>query len=127
MDRRVTQACAGGSWMATCDPSRETPRNFSKCRSTAGPTDRRSGHRPWSMSVDQTPNYSLPVAKRRLTSTDHQPNHDCAVEDCSATLVEIADELGDPPFGQPIAFGILPLASSHSGSLGGTALLRESY
>uniref|UniRef100_M1DPN3 Uncharacterized protein n=1 Tax=Solanum tuberosum TaxID=4113 RepID=M1DPN3_SOLTU len=48
---------------------------------------------------------------------------DCAAEDCSATLVEIADELGDPPFGQLIAFSVLPLASSHSGSLGGTVLL----
>uniref|UniRef100_M1DBI6 Isopentenyltransferase n=1 Tax=Solanum tuberosum TaxID=4113 RepID=M1DBI6_SOLTU len=48
----------------------------------------------------------------------------CAAEDCSATLVEIADELGDPPFGQLIAFSVLPLASSHSGSLRGTVLLR---
>uniref|UniRef100_M1BTK0 Uncharacterized protein n=1 Tax=Solanum tuberosum TaxID=4113 RepID=M1BTK0_SOLTU len=39
-------------------------------------------------------------------------------------LVEIADELGDPPFGQLIAFSVLPLASSYSGSLGGTVLLR---
>uniref|UniRef100_M1DQA9 Uncharacterized protein n=1 Tax=Solanum tuberosum TaxID=4113 RepID=M1DQA9_SOLTU len=44
--------------------------------------------------------------------------------DCFATLVEIADELGDPPFGQLIAFSVLPLASSHSGSLGSTVLLR---
>uniref|UniRef100_M1DA29 Uncharacterized protein n=1 Tax=Solanum tuberosum TaxID=4113 RepID=M1DA29_SOLTU len=49
---------------------------------------------------------------------------DFAAEDCSATLVEIADELGDPPFGQLIAFSVLPLASSHSGSLGSTVLLR---
>uniref|UniRef100_M1DUA3 Uncharacterized protein n=1 Tax=Solanum tuberosum TaxID=4113 RepID=M1DUA3_SOLTU len=49
---------------------------------------------------------------------------DCAAEDFSAILVEIADELGDPPFGQLIAFSVLPLASSHSGSLGGTVLLR---
>uniref|UniRef100_M1DMV5 Uncharacterized protein n=1 Tax=Solanum tuberosum TaxID=4113 RepID=M1DMV5_SOLTU len=49
---------------------------------------------------------------------------DYAAEDCSATLIEIADELGDPPFGQVIAFSVLPLASSHSGSLGGTVLLR---
>uniref|UniRef100_M1DVN4 Uncharacterized protein n=1 Tax=Solanum tuberosum TaxID=4113 RepID=M1DVN4_SOLTU len=48
---------------------------------------------------------------------------DCVVEDCSATLVEIADELGNPPFGQLITFSVLPLASSHSGSLGGTVLL----
>uniref|UniRef100_M1DSZ5 Uncharacterized protein n=1 Tax=Solanum tuberosum TaxID=4113 RepID=M1DSZ5_SOLTU len=48
----------------------------------------------------------------------------CAAEDYSATLVEIADELGNPPFGQLIAFSVLPLASSHSGSLGGTILLR---
>uniref|UniRef100_M1DTX4 Uncharacterized protein n=1 Tax=Solanum tuberosum TaxID=4113 RepID=M1DTX4_SOLTU len=48
----------------------------------------------------------------------------CTAEDCSATLVEIADELGDPPFGQLIAFSVLPLASSHSRSLGGTVLLR---
>ncbi|KAG5610222.1 hypothetical protein H5410_021503 [Solanum commersonii] len=46
----------------------------------------------------------------------------CAAEDCSATLVEIADELGDLPFGQLIAFSVLPLASSHSGSLGATVL-----
>ena len=39
-------------------------------------------------------------------------------------LVEIADELGDPPFGQLIAFSVFPIASSHSGSLGGTVLLR---
>uniref|UniRef100_M1DZQ8 Uncharacterized protein n=1 Tax=Solanum tuberosum TaxID=4113 RepID=M1DZQ8_SOLTU len=49
---------------------------------------------------------------------------DCAAEDFSATLVEIADELGDPPFGQLIAFSVLPLASSRSGSLGSTVLLR---
>ncbi|KAG5590249.1 hypothetical protein H5410_040763 [Solanum commersonii] len=48
-----------------------------------------------------------------------------AAEDCLATLVEIADELGDLPFGQLIIFSVLPLASSHSGSLGGTVLLRE--
>uniref|UniRef100_M1DUK3 Integrase core domain containing protein n=1 Tax=Solanum tuberosum TaxID=4113 RepID=M1DUK3_SOLTU len=52
------------------------------------------------------------------------PPQDCAVEDCLATLVEIADELGDPSFGQLIAFSVLPLASSHSGSLGDTVLLR---
>ncbi|KAG5576269.1 hypothetical protein H5410_056403 [Solanum commersonii] len=49
----------------------------------------------------------------------------CAAEDCSATLVEIVYELGDPPFGYLIAFSILPLASSHSGSLGGIVLLCE--
>uniref|UniRef100_M1DPC8 Uncharacterized protein n=1 Tax=Solanum tuberosum TaxID=4113 RepID=M1DPC8_SOLTU len=49
----------------------------------------------------------------------------CAAEDCSATLVEITDELGDPPFGQLIDFSVLPLASSHFGSLGGTVLLHE--
>uniref|UniRef100_M1DUX2 Uncharacterized protein n=1 Tax=Solanum tuberosum TaxID=4113 RepID=M1DUX2_SOLTU len=48
----------------------------------------------------------------------------CAAEDYSATLVEITDELGDPPFGQLIAFNVLPLASLHSGSLGGIVLLR---
>uniref|UniRef100_M1DIU5 Uncharacterized protein n=1 Tax=Solanum tuberosum TaxID=4113 RepID=M1DIU5_SOLTU len=52
------------------------------------------------------------------------PDHNCSTEDCSETLVEIADKLGDPPFGQLIAFSVLPLASSHSGSLGGTVLLR---
>ncbi|KAG5590167.1 hypothetical protein H5410_040681 [Solanum commersonii] len=50
---------------------------------------------------------------------------DCAAEDCSVTLVEIADELDDPPFGQLIAFSVLPFASSHFGSLGGTVLLCE--
>uniref|UniRef100_M1DKZ8 Integrase core domain containing protein n=1 Tax=Solanum tuberosum TaxID=4113 RepID=M1DKZ8_SOLTU len=45
------------------------------------------------------------------------------VKDCSVTLVGFADELGDLPFGQLIVFSILPLASSHSGSLGGTVLL----
>uniref|UniRef100_M1DQV4 Uncharacterized protein n=1 Tax=Solanum tuberosum TaxID=4113 RepID=M1DQV4_SOLTU len=49
---------------------------------------------------------------------------DCAAENFLATLVEIPDELGDPPFGQLIAFSVLPFASSHSGSLGGTVLLR---
>ncbi|KAG5605884.1 hypothetical protein H5410_027376 [Solanum commersonii] len=49
----------------------------------------------------------------------------CAAADCLAILVEIADTLGDPPFGQLIAFSVLPLASSHSGSLGGTVLLRR--
>uniref|UniRef100_M1DIN5 Uncharacterized protein n=1 Tax=Solanum tuberosum TaxID=4113 RepID=M1DIN5_SOLTU len=48
---------------------------------------------------------------------------DCAAEDCSESLVEIADELDDPPFSQLIACCVLPLASSHSGSLGGTVLL----
>uniref|UniRef100_M1C4K8 Uncharacterized protein n=1 Tax=Solanum tuberosum TaxID=4113 RepID=M1C4K8_SOLTU len=50
---------------------------------------------------------------------------DCAAEDCSATLVEIADELSDPPYGQLIPFSVLPLASLHYGSLGGTVLLLE--
>uniref|UniRef100_M1DNE0 Uncharacterized protein n=1 Tax=Solanum tuberosum TaxID=4113 RepID=M1DNE0_SOLTU len=50
---------------------------------------------------------------------------DCAVEDRSATLVVIADELGDPPFNQLIAFSVLPLASSYNGSLGGIVLLCE--
>uniref|UniRef100_M1DF39 Uncharacterized protein n=1 Tax=Solanum tuberosum TaxID=4113 RepID=M1DF39_SOLTU len=49
---------------------------------------------------------------------------DCVAEDRSATLVEINDELGDLPFGHLIAFSVLPLASSHSRSLGGTVLLR---
>uniref|UniRef100_M1DSW0 'chromo' domain containing protein n=1 Tax=Solanum tuberosum TaxID=4113 RepID=M1DSW0_SOLTU len=49
---------------------------------------------------------------------------DCAAEDRSATIVEITDELGDPPFGHLFAFSVLPLASSHSGSLGDTVLLR---
>ncbi|KAG5616316.1 hypothetical protein H5410_016140 [Solanum commersonii] len=57
-------------------------------------------------------------------SLDHQSS-DCAAEDCLAILVEITDELGDPHFGQLIAFSVLPLASSHSGSLGGIVLLRE--
>ncbi|KAG5599760.1 hypothetical protein H5410_031130 [Solanum commersonii] len=39
----------------------------------------------------------------------------CVAEDCSGALVEIADELGDPPFDQLIAFSVLPLAFSHSG------------
>uniref|UniRef100_M1DSZ3 Uncharacterized protein n=1 Tax=Solanum tuberosum TaxID=4113 RepID=M1DSZ3_SOLTU len=54
---------------------------------------------------------------------DHY-EYDFATEDCLATLVEIADELGDPPFGQLIAFSVLPLASLNFGSLGGTVLLR---
>ncbi|KAG5630659.1 hypothetical protein H5410_002376 [Solanum commersonii] len=49
----------------------------------------------------------------------------CVAEDCSATLVEIANELGDLPFGQVIAFSVLPSAFSHFGSLGGTILLCE--
>uniref|UniRef100_M1DIC0 Uncharacterized protein n=1 Tax=Solanum tuberosum TaxID=4113 RepID=M1DIC0_SOLTU len=53
----------------------------------------------------------------------HQ-HHNNTLEDCSATLVEIADDLGDQPFGQLIAFSVLPLASSHFASLGGTVLLR---
>ncbi|KAG5631986.1 hypothetical protein H5410_003703 [Solanum commersonii] len=39
------------------------------------------------------------------------------------TLVKIADEVGDLPFRQLISFSVLPLASSHSGVLGGTVLL----
>ncbi|KAG5576958.1 hypothetical protein H5410_057092 [Solanum commersonii] len=48
---------------------------------------------------------------------------DCVMEDCLATLVEIADELSNPPFGQLIAFSVLPLESLHSGSLDGTVML----
>uniref|UniRef100_M1D7Y4 Uncharacterized protein n=1 Tax=Solanum tuberosum TaxID=4113 RepID=M1D7Y4_SOLTU len=48
----------------------------------------------------------------------------CVAEDRSAKLVEIADELGNPPFNQLIAFSVLPSASSYSGSLGVTVLLR---
>uniref|UniRef100_M1DN06 Uncharacterized protein n=1 Tax=Solanum tuberosum TaxID=4113 RepID=M1DN06_SOLTU len=48
----------------------------------------------------------------------------CAAEVYSTTFVEIADKLGDPPFGQLITFSELPLASLHSGSLGGTVLFR---
>uniref|UniRef100_M1D9L1 Uncharacterized protein n=1 Tax=Solanum tuberosum TaxID=4113 RepID=M1D9L1_SOLTU len=55
---------------------------------------------------------------------DQRLTYDCAAEHCSVTLVEITDELGDPPFGQLIAFSILPLASSQSRSLGGTVLFR---
>ncbi|KAG5631875.1 hypothetical protein H5410_003592 [Solanum commersonii] len=58
-------------------------------------------------------------------NVDQSQYKDCATEDCSATLVEIADELVDPPFVQLIAFSVLPLAFSHYGSLGGTVLLRE--
>uniref|UniRef100_M1DJE5 Uncharacterized protein n=1 Tax=Solanum tuberosum TaxID=4113 RepID=M1DJE5_SOLTU len=50
--------------------------------------------------------------------------HWIVAEDCSATLVEIANELSDLPFGQLIAFSVFPLASLHSGSLGGTVLIR---
>uniref|UniRef100_M1D8X2 Uncharacterized protein n=1 Tax=Solanum tuberosum TaxID=4113 RepID=M1D8X2_SOLTU len=53
-----------------------------------------------------------------------QSTQHCAAKDCSTTLVEIADELGDPPFSQLIAFSVLPLASSHYGSLSGKVLLR---
>uniref|UniRef100_M1DNP3 Secreted protein n=1 Tax=Solanum tuberosum TaxID=4113 RepID=M1DNP3_SOLTU len=49
---------------------------------------------------------------------------DCATEDRSATLVEIADKLDDPLFNQLIACNVLPSTSSYSGSLGGTVLLR---
>uniref|UniRef100_M1DCQ6 Uncharacterized protein n=1 Tax=Solanum tuberosum TaxID=4113 RepID=M1DCQ6_SOLTU len=45
--------------------------------------------------------------------------------DCSATLLEIAEELVDPLFGQLITFSVLPLASSHFGSLCGIVLLRK--
>ncbi|KAG5595135.1 hypothetical protein H5410_036367, partial [Solanum commersonii] len=45
----------------------------------------------------------------------------CATEDRSAALAEIADELGNLPFSQLIAFSVLPLASSYFGSLGGFA------
>ncbi|KAG5615914.1 hypothetical protein H5410_015738 [Solanum commersonii] len=45
----------------------------------------------------------------------------CAAKDRSTTLIEITDELGDPPFNQLIAFSILPSASSYFGSLGSTA------
>ncbi|KAG5580085.1 hypothetical protein H5410_050712 [Solanum commersonii] len=48
----------------------------------------------------------------------------CAAEDHSVTLIEIADELGDLPFNQLIAFSVLHSASSYSGSLSGTVLLR---
>ncbi|KAG5609656.1 hypothetical protein H5410_020937 [Solanum commersonii] len=47
----------------------------------------------------------------------------CAAEDRSATLVEIANELGDPPSNQLIAFSVLPSVSLYSRSLGGTLLL----
>uniref|UniRef100_M1DF46 Uncharacterized protein n=1 Tax=Solanum tuberosum TaxID=4113 RepID=M1DF46_SOLTU len=66
---------------------------------------------------------------RRIKKTHFQLEEDellssnCAAEDCSATLVEIAHELGDPPFNQLIVFSVLPSASSYSGSLGGTVLL----
>uniref|UniRef100_M1DNY4 Uncharacterized protein n=1 Tax=Solanum tuberosum TaxID=4113 RepID=M1DNY4_SOLTU len=50
---------------------------------------------------------------------------DCAAEDCLEILVEIADELGDPPLVQLIAFSVLPLASSHSRSLGSIVRLHE--
>uniref|UniRef100_M1D9Q5 Uncharacterized protein n=1 Tax=Solanum tuberosum TaxID=4113 RepID=M1D9Q5_SOLTU len=46
------------------------------------------------------------------------------MEDRSATLVEITDELGDPPFNKLIAFSVLPSTFSYFGSLGGTVLLR---
>uniref|UniRef100_M1DQ03 Uncharacterized protein n=1 Tax=Solanum tuberosum TaxID=4113 RepID=M1DQ03_SOLTU len=67
------------------------------------------------------------VLCRPMTQSTTMPKDDCAAEDCSAILVEIADELGDPPFGQLITFSVLALTSSHSGSLGGTTLLRRTY
>uniref|UniRef100_M1DP08 Uncharacterized protein n=1 Tax=Solanum tuberosum TaxID=4113 RepID=M1DP08_SOLTU len=68
---------------------------------------------------------SIQITLRSIPDLQFSSISDCAAEDCLATLVEIADELGDPPFGQLIAFNVLPLASSHSGSLGGTVLLRK--
>ncbi|KAG5586264.1 hypothetical protein H5410_046698 [Solanum commersonii] len=49
---------------------------------------------------------------------------DGAAGDFLATSVKITNELDDPPFGQLIAFNVLPFASSLSGSLGGIVLLR---
>uniref|UniRef100_M1DZ57 Uncharacterized protein n=1 Tax=Solanum tuberosum TaxID=4113 RepID=M1DZ57_SOLTU len=60
----------------------------------------------------------------RLMASVSGSTRDCAAEDRSATLVEIADELGNPPLNQLIAFGVLPSVSSYSRSLGGTVLLR---
>uniref|UniRef100_M1DFR4 Uncharacterized protein n=1 Tax=Solanum tuberosum TaxID=4113 RepID=M1DFR4_SOLTU len=56
-------------------------------------------------------------------SLGHQSSGYGFATSLSAIVVKIADELGNPPFGQLIAFSVLPLASSHSGSLGGTVLL----
>ncbi|KAG5630286.1 hypothetical protein H5410_002003 [Solanum commersonii] len=47
----------------------------------------------------------------------------CAAEDRSATLVEIVDELGNPPSNQLIAFSVFPSTSSYSGSLGDARVL----
>ncbi|KAG5585972.1 hypothetical protein H5410_046406 [Solanum commersonii] len=58
------------------------------------------------------------------TSLSCKPKtHGLCCGGCSATLVEIADELSNPPFNQLIAFSVLPSASSYAGSLGGTVLL----
>ncbi|KAG5599761.1 hypothetical protein H5410_031131 [Solanum commersonii] len=62
-----------------------------------------------------------------ISLSDKPKTDGCAAEDCSVTLFEIADELDDPPFGQLIAFSVLHLVSSHSGSLGGTMLLRGTH
>uniref|UniRef100_M1DIH5 Uncharacterized protein n=1 Tax=Solanum tuberosum TaxID=4113 RepID=M1DIH5_SOLTU len=70
--------------------------------------------------------YPLGMNRMSTHSLGHQSSHfDCAAEDHSATLVEIADELSDPAFNQLIAFTALPSTSSYFGSLGGTVLLRK--
>uniref|UniRef100_M1E0S3 Uncharacterized protein n=1 Tax=Solanum tuberosum TaxID=4113 RepID=M1E0S3_SOLTU len=68
---------------------------------------------------------NLQFSEGKIDGLHQDRRIDCAAEVCSATLVEIADELGDPPSGQLIAFSVLPLASLHYGSLSGIVLLRE--
>ncbi|KAG5629905.1 hypothetical protein H5410_001622 [Solanum commersonii] len=50
---------------------------------------------------------------------------DCTAEDCSATLVEIANELGNLLFNQLITFSVLPSTFSYSGSLGDLAYWKK--
>ncbi|WMV37672.1 hypothetical protein MTR67_031057, partial [Solanum verrucosum] len=70
-DHRVTHGPCWWSVVRICNPCRLNPKNHFTCRPTAEPTDYRSGHGPWSVSMDQTP-FLAPTHDCRLTSTDHQ-------------------------------------------------------
>uniref|UniRef100_M1DDU6 Uncharacterized protein n=1 Tax=Solanum tuberosum TaxID=4113 RepID=M1DDU6_SOLTU len=110
-----------GLWFTTATRPQTQLKKSAKSR----PTVRKPDHGLWSVFVDRGPLFPASDANdgRPAQSVVRSTVH-CAAEDCSATLVEIADELGDPPFGQLIAISFLPLASSHFGSLGGTVPLR---
>ncbi|WMV42102.1 hypothetical protein MTR67_035487 [Solanum verrucosum] len=58
-DRMVTHDQCWWSVVRICNLTQTQPRKYSKCRPTTRPTNLRSGHGPWFVSVDRPPIFQL--------------------------------------------------------------------